>query len=190
MKRIPILSVLVCSLIVFAPLGPFASQSRGDVPNKGTTEDMIDWGLEKNGVRCAVALPSQEKVFAGEPVQVRLLTKNVGVKRVSIVTEGHPLSVFSISVQGPDGKPTPFTSYGRQQMDNAGEGSRAVGTLAPGDEDTNGLLLSRIFDMTRQGEYKVSFTRWARGADDTGFSVTSNTLTITVAGARAEYIPN
>jgi hypothetical protein len=143
---------------------------------------MIEWGLEKKGVRCAVALSSSDKVFEGEPVHVQLLTKNVGEKPVSVIREAHPLFVFTISVVGPDGKPTPLTSYGLIQKDVAGIGSKSLGTIARGEEEASGLLLSRIFDMTRPGEYKVSFSRSVTGADNTEFSVAANVLTITVAG--------
>jgi hypothetical protein len=152
---------------------------------------MIEWGPEKNGVRCAAALASKEKIFAGEPVHVLFLTKNVGAKPFAGTVESYTLFVFKISVLGPDGKPAPLTAYGQQQMDISGEGSKATNKLAPGEEKTSGLLLSRFFDMTRQGEYKVSFSRvWVKGGDGTEFSVPSNVLTIKVWGERGEYTPN
>jgi len=46
-----------------------------------------------------------------------------------------------------------------------------------------------MFDMTRKGEYKVYFSRSVKGADNTEFSVTSNILTVAVAGEKAEYEP-
>jgi len=122
-------------------------------------------------------------------VHVLLLTKNVGAMPVSVIMEGHFLSVYTIRVLGPDGKPTPLTSYGRQQMDSAGDGSRGTGNLAPGEEDKSGLLLSRILDMTRKGEYKVSFSRSFR-VNNAEVSATSNVLRVTVLGEKVEYAPN
>jgi len=185
---------LVCSILVFgvAPMGQLASQNPGGPAKKKEEKNsMIEWGPELNGVRCAVALPiKQEKIFAGESVHVLFLTKNFGGKPVSVITERHPLYIFTVSVVGPDEKPAPLTSYGRQQMDGAGRGSRGKGKVAAGEEDKSGLFLSRIFDMTRQGEYKVSFSRSIWTADDTRVLVTSNVLTVTVAGEKAEYEPN
>jgi RNA polymerase sigma factor (sigma-70 family) len=151
----------------------------------------LEWGPEKNGVRCAASLATSEKAFAGEPVHVQFLTKNVGAKPVTIVREGRTLSVFTINVVRPDGKPAPLTAYGRQLKDRE-LGSRAAIKLAPSEvDDTTRLLLSRIYDMTPTGDYKVSFSRvWVEGADGPAFSVTSNVLTVTIAGERGEYVPN
>jgi hypothetical protein len=164
-------------------LKDFVEQKEGKLP-------MIEWGPEKDGVRCAAARPSGvQKVFAGEPIHVLLITKNIDAKPAAVLVKGHPLSVYTISVLGPNGKPTQHTSYGRQQMDSAGEGSRATGSLAPGKEDKSSLLLNRIFDMTQKGEYKVSFSRSVR-VNDAEVSVTSNVLTVTVAEEKTEYVPD
>ncbi|MBI1832705.1 MAG: hypothetical protein HYR84_14790 [Planctomycetes bacterium] len=120
-----------------------------------------------------------------------LLTKNVGAKDVLVVTEGSVLFVYAIKVVGPDGKPTPLTSYGQKAKKWAGSGSAATDKLGPGQEDTSDLLLGRIFDMTREGEYKISFSQsiWpARGMPPV--DVSSNVLIITVLGEKAEYAPS
>jgi RNA polymerase sigma factor (sigma-70 family) len=178
-------------LVAAAPFAQLAAQGSDDPPKqKESTKVTTEWGPEKNGVRCGIALPSKEKIFAGEPVTVLVLTKNVGAKPVSIAVDGWSfLSIFTINVVGPDGKAAPLTSYGRRQMENK-DGGIGGGTLLPGKEDKSGLLLSRFFDMTQKGEYKVTFSRSVTGADKTEFTVTSNVLTITVAGERAEYVPN
>lgn len=192
MKLVTIFSVLVGSLIVFAAaaLGQITFQSRGDPPKKKDVKKaMIEWGPEKDGLRCAVALPSKEKIFAGEPLHVLLLTENVSNKSVPSITIAHPLAVFTIRVMGPDGKPAPLTSYGRQQKDAARDSSRGQPKLALGDQDKSELLLSRIFDMTQMGDYQVSFSRFVHVNHEL-VAVTSNVLTITVAGARADYVPS
>lgn len=191
MKLVTVLSVLLGSLIVFAaaPLGQIASQSRGDPQNKKEAKKaMIEWGPEKDGLRCAVALASKEKIFAAEPVQVLFLTKNVGAKSAPGITIAHPLAVYTLRVMGPDGKPAPLTSYGRQQKEAAGDGSRGTPNLALGEEDKSELLLSRFFDMTLMGDYKVSFSRLVL-VNNALVPVTSNDLTIAVAGEKADYVP-
>jgi hypothetical protein len=59
MKAMLFALVAVIFAVAIAPLGQLASQSRGDLPKKQEEKKkkaMIEWGPEKNGVRCAVTL--------------------------------------------------------------------------------------------------------------------------------------
>src|ERR1700722_1683430 len=141
------LSVLMLGL---APFRQLAFEAPGDQPEEKDAKQAIEWGPEKNGVRCAVALADKkQKIHADEPVNVLLLTKNVSAEDVRIINEGHLLNVYSIPVLGPDGKPTPLTAYGREQVENARRGSESTGTLAPGKERGGKGFLSRMYDMSR-----------------------------------------
>jgi len=167
-------------LFAVALLAAVASLKAGGPPKKADPVGEREWGPEQNGLRCAVALASKQKsVAVDEPVTVLLLTKNVGDKPVSVVGRP-PLGVFKIRVLGPDGKPVLLTAYGRRELDIAGSGSRSVGKLAPGREEETRLLLSRVFDMTRAGEYKISFARFCFGMNKKPISVSSNDLSVTV----------
>jgi hypothetical protein len=196
------LSLAVILFSVVAPLGELVSERHDDRPKtqeEKKKKTMIEWGPEKNGVRCAVTLCSvvwadpadtekdelrcadpPEKVFAGEMLHVQFVTKNVGKNPVDIVCEAPYLFRFKVNVVGPDSKPAPLTAYGLTQQ---GEGF-GLGTvkIQPGKFVASGLPLSRLFDMTREGEYKVSFSQTVKGAGE--FTVTSNVLTIMVGPER------
>jgi hypothetical protein len=202
MKALLVSLALMLLSAVVPPLDQFASQSRGDAPKKQGEKKkitMIEWGPEKNGVRCAVTLcpvvwadPADtekddlrcadppEKVFAGEMLHVQFVTKNVGKNPVDVICEAPYLFRFKVNVVGPDGKPAPLTSYGLTQQ----ERGFSLGTvkIAPGKFAGSGLPLSRLFDMTREGEYKVSFSQTLNRAGE--FTVTSNVLTVKVGPER------
>src|SRR5438552_2578095 len=82
----------------------------------------IEWGKEQNGVRCAAVVPPhQQKIPAGEPLKLHLLTKNSSIKPIQVISEGHILFVYTFDVLGPDGKQTPHTALGQEQMRIAGD---------------------------------------------------------------------
>jgi hypothetical protein len=93
---------------------------------------------------------------------------------------------IKVNVIGPDGKPARLTSYGLGQQSKGV--SLGTAQIAPGKFHASRMPLSRLFDMTREGEYKISFTQSVTG--ETGeFSAASNVLTITVGEERADYVP-
>lgn len=171
---------LVIPMVTAAVLGSFGSPTRSTTNEKGTRA-VIDWGPERNGARCAVALPADKlnEVPAGEPVDVILHTKNFGKAPVTVITEVPLLEAFAVKMIGPDGERVRFTSFG-EKLNSQSSKSLSTQTLNPDEEDKTKLPLSRIYDMTRSGEYKISFSRMVGTRAGNEQPVTSNVLTLTV----------
>jgi len=185
--RCALLSVI---LLAAGPAGHGASQGPGGAKIKaGGKSTMIAWGPERDGLRCAVLTPSGLSEFrAAEPVRVVFITKNFGDKPASVAAEGPMLHVYRVSVVGPDNQPAATTSYANALEPFAGSFTTAA--LAPGAEQRTSLLLSRIYDMTREGDYRVSFVRLVYPETGDPRPVSSNLLTIKVVGPSEEKAPN
>lgn len=60
-------------MVAIAFTGYFAPHCPADSPKDKENPPMIEWGPERNGVRCAAVLKSNErKVYADEPIRLLL----------------------------------------------------------------------------------------------------------------------
>lgn len=146
------------------------------------------WGEAVHGVKCAVAIKERHgntdehapfEFVAIEPIWIQCQTKNVGSETVKVVGT-LPIRVYELTIKDPDGKVVPLTQYGQHRSEAAGEASKTVQAFSPSDEDATPILINRLYDMTRSGEYKVSFSRGFVLPDGTIKIATSNVLAITV----------
>lgn len=156
-----------------------ADDTKRASPNEGG-QDSREWGKEVAGVRCSISTDRKEDVFsADQPVWVRFSTRNSGTEAVK-VEHASILLVYSLTVTGPDGKPAGLTQYGRKRfLSNSGSMSRD--NFSANAEESRQLLLSRYFDMSRDGKYEVSFKRpIILLPDSKKAAVESNNLTITI----------
>lgn len=90
MKLVTVLSIVFGSVILFAsaPLGQFATQSRGAAEEKESTgEEKIEWGKETRG-QVANLRALKTVVKSGEPIEFEIRVKNVSNKDVYLPS-GH-----------------------------------------------------------------------------------------------------
>jgi RNA polymerase sigma factor (sigma-70 family) len=162
------------------------------LPEPGATGPGGEWGAATAGVRALVETANEELRFpAGTPIEIVCRAKNFG-KDTVVYHESDP--PFQLHVTGPDRKPVPHTPRGARMFQTRPPGANAQppGANAPGSpplaklppraEITAPYRLDELFEMTRVGGYRVSFTYelYAEGKNEP-LTVTSNVLMIGVS---------
>jgi hypothetical protein len=90
------------------------------------------------------------------------------------------------------GKPAPITEVYRRILSTKDkpfvsfDGSIALSTIEPGRTHTFYMPLTRFFDLSAPGKYKVTFSRGTDPGQPDNVNVKSNTITITVLPAEAQ----
>ena len=96
-------------------------------------------------------------VVNGEGVLLICRLKNVGDAPIGMTQTTDPMMDLALHVVGPGEMKTPLTLYG--QLNGYASGSRLRAKLAPGRTDDRVVELSRRYDVSLPGEYRVWFTR-------------------------------
>jgi len=106
--------------------------------------------LPQGGVVIVFELP-ETNVTVNEPVYVRLSIKNGLGEEVGFIPGRYSDSYFDLSVTEPDGRTL--------QADTQGGGLRHVGGISvpPNGEYARALLVSRWYQFTKPGDYKLRF---------------------------------
>jgi hypothetical protein len=130
-------------------------------------------GPEAGGL-CLAANVGRDHFGGGDPVELTLTLENVSKEPVRIALASL-LDTFEFDVTLPTGEPAPLTLYGKQVATGRSLGFRTF-PLKPGEKAAHAIALSRLFDMTLHGEYKVT----ARRRIHSELVVSSNPITITV----------
>jgi hypothetical protein len=144
----------------------------------------ISWGKPVSGIRCAMELKGPLERSVLEPIFIKCHTKNQSGKAVELFMT-HPLGMYQFDVTGPDGKAVPLTMFGRLQKQGADNSSIANHVLKPGGKMMTEIHFNRLYDMTKDGKYRISFSGYVPDPNDPDKfkTVTSNVLTITIREA-------
>jgi hypothetical protein len=68
----------------------------------------------------------------------------------------YPLALFKIRISFPDGRDVPLTMWGRREVLDSPGGSLSDRTLHPGEQVSVRVMLSRLFDLSLGGAYKIN----------------------------------
>jgi hypothetical protein len=151
-------------------------------PARGAGKAADGWQLS--------ALPERQKVPAGEPVVVTLTLKNVG-KGSLVYGEASPQDDYArmVTVTDEIGAATvPKTRYGKS-FQGAPVKRFVTRTLRPGQEVTAKLYVSRVFDMTVGGTYRITVQHpfaFKPGEALAYAEVVSNTVEVTITEPAGE----
>jgi len=136
------------------------------------------WGDEVEGCRFSASSPVA--VYApAQPIPLRLRLKNDGKAAVAFFQTDIMQSV-RFDVRLPNGMAAPMTLEGKRQSES---GENVSVTLEPGKSDDLGVsAVNRYFDMTMNGDYTVTVTRFVqlRDGSERSVKVVSNSCKITV----------
>jgi len=112
-----------------------------------------------DGIEISVAAPVT--TAPAHALYVRITIKNLENDVVSYVNTSADTD-YAIAVLYENGDPVPLTAYGKQtagRKAGGGEARRIVVNLKQGDENTDQLLLNRLYDMSTAGVYVLSISR-------------------------------
>ena len=124
------------------------------------------WGTETAG-QCISIWTPKPKYRHGEEIKIYQSIKNVGSNEVRFASAGFNAADTYDALVQKDWQPSIPTTEGRQLIKSCRYrgGSLSVEILKPGEEDTlkgnrHGYYpLSRIYDLSTPGTYKVKLTR-------------------------------
>jgi hypothetical protein len=137
-----------------------AIQSSLAVPSDTDATPKRHWGKTFGG-GLAMSIATDKSTYApGERVILDLLLRNVGESDVNVSSLDMFLG-FRIIVSLPDGKTVPYSRWGKQRRTSANEreGSRFGAPFAPGQQLECKINLSRLFDFTEEGKYRIVVNR-------------------------------
>jgi len=138
-------------------------------------------------VRCTIAV-SETPIGVDQHVRLNVVWENVGDQSVHWWVKGTS-DAIDWKVTRPGDRPVLLTEYGRSVVGDAKEDEQSDTeqasvnllvrlTLDPGDKHTEQYIVSRIWDMTVSGEYKIEIEREFVAADGSRFKVRSQPVTV------------
>jgi hypothetical protein len=180
-------AVIIPSTIILAG-GPGRAQD-GDTPKNR------EWGQLVFGQ--ALSIGSDKEVYdAGERVVVDFRHKNFSGAGVPIHHDGPSDDEFTVVLAKspytrfiddrsvpfvPPGGLIPFTLYGRLRLGPNGIPSGGGGTFRAGKERSFPIDLTRVFDMSMDGTYRITASRYVwKSRSEKPAKATSNTIEVTV----------
>jgi len=138
-------------------------------------------------VRCTVSI-AETHIGVDRHVRLNVEWENIGKQPAHWWIKGSG-NAIEWKVTRPNGRRVLLTEYGRSiikdvkkdEEADAGQGSatRTIRvTLKPGEKRNEQYLVSRIWDMTLSGEYKIEIEREFVAADGSKFKVRSQPVTV------------
>jgi hypothetical protein len=135
----------------------------------------------------SLTISARQSEFAvGEEIRIAVAQRNTSGRVVETVAELNGDTsdrYFFTDVFDEKENPPPLTKRGRRILKGErdpdeieGGGNEAPYMLKPGATLVQGIVLNRLFDLSKSGKYTVE----VRGSDDANRHVKSNTLTITI----------
>jgi hypothetical protein len=156
-------------------------------------DDKREWGMPIESQ--SISIKTNKTIYAPEePINLNVAYKNVGHDDVKYGIRA-PLAIYEINVYLPSGiyfiegdalkekKESPLTLYGRKLQDNSNLiVSQSNKIIKPGEQRTDELELSRIYDFSLDGKYTIIVKKKIRKHDNEKeiTTVTSNKLEITI----------
>jgi hypothetical protein len=131
---------------------------------------MLDIQLDE-----ARAVPAEGRVW----IKVIVENRSPSARRI---IESDVFDVYRFEVILPDGKEAPLTLRGRDEQQRPSYRESVTKSIAPGARSEEDVLLSRYFDMTKLGEYRIRVWRRTLAPEvPTGFDfVPSPWISVTV----------
>jgi len=170
------LMVGVCSVLAQCHIG--ICQAGGKEENVPETA----WGKEVHGFRLSVVTDKQHYI-SGEAVFCTVRLKNLTDESKELPVEFIG-NIYRFTVLFPDGNPVPLTLKGKRLLGDGGPqaGSGTSRPVEPGDcRVVNVSQLNRLYDMTLEGEYRISVSTRVPKSDDTGWTrIASNVAKMTI----------
>jgi hypothetical protein len=167
--------VVPTALLVFAGLVLAVTRPTGAGPGEPPASQAAR-GPETAGL-CLSASVARPSFGCGDPIDVTTTLENVGKEAVRVPLSSL-LATFEFDVTLPTGKSAPLTLCGKHEEEVALQRGASMSPLQPGARSTIVIHLNRVFDMTLEGEYKITVRRRITSH----LTVSSNTIVLTIAG--------
>ena len=168
--------MIICVLI----LG-FSSYIFSDDMNKKEDTE-YEWGPESENYQLSIQAGKKVYTYC-EPIILKIRLKNVGKQKVELVKTHPNRSFFTAIVKYEKEDDVVLTALGKILRDSLWGPKEYIVELEPDQTDESYLLVNRIHDMTRRGEYSITvkcyvYKRNGKGSAEVG----SNTIKVEVKG--------
>ena len=139
--------------------------------------DPLEWG--ETHAQAALSLSVDKAAFAAAaPIYLTMVLKNEGRGELVYLLKG-VWDDFEFEVAH-EGEPVGLTRFGRQMTEARGAERTVTKSLAGGQSAVWEILISRYFDMTTAGAYRVRASRPVLSPGGDSRTVQSNELEILV----------
>lgn len=140
----------------------------------------IHWGNKTEDLAIFLSA-AKEEYKLNEPIELVISLKNFGTQPIPVVIRS-PWIDYALNIRYESGADVRKTAYGFRMIESAVEGRRATRQLMPGETITEGLELSKGYDMKSPSAYKIVARRetYKKGRNDQYATVTSNELVIKI----------
>lgn len=192
--RLPCFQMVILLLGAWLALGytlesPACHKQRtGQGVRKMKSEDRV-WGRAVENCRLSASLPAP-KLDAGRPVELTLVFKNEGPTLIEFPRSSLWFD-YQYVVRDERDAEAPLTEFGKQQWKSAQMGAAAAMVeIKPGQEYLREVELSRLYELSRPGKYKVEASKELLHPSGQGFfKVVSNTVEFEITRARQNAPP-
>jgi len=143
------------------------------------TQPAADEGSPVDG-RQLILRADHKRYDFGENIRLDVDLKNVGADAIDVARASY--FPYTLAVVTPAGKDAQRTEWGKQQDEYGLAGSATVVRLRPGETTTETFpILNRAFDMSINGEYRVTVSAWpGAGGTTKRTNLVSNTIIVRV----------
>lgn len=129
-----------------------------------------------------VTAATDKRVYlTGEKINLVLTIRNMARDKVNVAF-GSDFGNYEVNVLGPDGERVGYTPYGHEVFNAIQGGSNYIQTLDQGSERYTKVDISRYYDMSEPGKYKITSSRTfpRRDKPDQYVTVLSNPVIVTI----------
>jgi hypothetical protein len=152
---------------------------------ENVTAKVHEWGARSGAFQLSIA-SDKDQYFVGEEVHVTAVLKNVTDDSV-IVARTQPVMFYDMDIRLPfpkwiDLKPRAVLTPLGQKMKNHWDWSLRGGPLNAGKEVIDDFDLSKLYDMSTLGDYRITFSCRLplKGLGDPTLIVASNEIKVTI----------
>lgn len=173
------LIALLTAFIIMIPSGVLGDSRRSRELEK-QKEKASAWGDVSAGFQL-MAHADKEQVNRGDAISIKITIKNSS-REVLRLIETSAEKDYRIDIENQYGQQISLTEYGRhiRKLANEGTDFRLVGVkLKPGEKRENVVDVSKLYDLTVPGTYRITVKRTvqAKGREGTA-EVVSNKIEI------------
>lgn len=134
--------------------------------------------VQSNGIAISLVLDTNrfatsQQIFLGSAL------KNIGTNRTEVFFASVDAR-FRFEVAGPNQKAVPRTLYGQHKMSTFDIGPQPFIRMEPGESRSDIIPLSRMFDMTMPGEYRIKVTRYVCTRPDGRMDITFQEMGVSI----------
>ncbi len=130
-----------------------------------------------------LSLEAEENVIkANSEVKVNVTIRNMSNRAMSVTDSNGPVpSDYVIDARDVHGRPAPDTDFGRKLKlkEHGYFDSTFIFTLQPGESHKTAMVVTKLYDLSRPGNYLIQVSR-AIPKELGGGSIKSNPVTITI----------